>query len=47
MFRPIRTLMLLGAVFLAGLGFEKYKHSERCTAIGGSVSGGICQGGAQ
>lgn len=47
MLRPVRSLMLLCAVFLAGLGYEKYKHAERCTATGGSVTGGICRGGAQ
>ncbi len=44
MFRPIRTLILLVVAFLAGIFFERYQHLERCTAAGGAVRNGLCQG---
>ncbi len=44
MFRPIRTIFLLLLVFFAGLAFEKYQHSDRCIASGGTVTQGLCIG---
>ncbi len=28
--RPVRTLMLLGAAFIAGIVYEKANHAEAC-----------------
>ncbi|MFO7770128.1 hypothetical protein HAT86_05200 [Roseovarius gahaiensis] len=47
MFRPIRTLILLAVVFLAGIFFERYQQLDRCTAAGGTLADGLCQGEPQ
>ncbi len=43
-FRPIRTLILMGLVFLAGIVFERYQHSQRCVAAQGVAQDGLCRG---
>jgi len=44
MFRPIRTLILMAIVFMAGVFFERYQQLDRCTAAGGTLANGLCQG---
>jgi len=46
-FRPIRTLILLMVAFMAGLLFERSEQSEKCAAIGGTFTAGLCRGDAQ
>lgn len=43
-FRPIRTLILMGLVFLAGIVFERYQHSQRCEIAKGVTQDGLCRG---
>ncbi|NRP14257.1 hypothetical protein XMM379_000414 [Aliiroseovarius sp. xm-m-379] len=43
-FRPIRTILLLGSVFLAGVFFERFQMKDTCLDRGGSVQNGICTG---
>ncbi|XDA99144.1 hypothetical protein AB1M95_04340 [Sulfitobacter sp. LCG007] len=44
MFRPIRTLMLIGVAFLAGLFTERANQRESCLERGGEMSEGLCLG---
>ena len=43
-FRPIRSILLIGTTFLAGVAYEKYNHSDRCLAAGGHIKFGLCEG---
>jgi len=43
-FRPIRSILLIGTTFLAGVAYEKYNHSDRCLAAGGHINFGLCEG---
>jgi len=47
MLRPIRTLLMMVVVFLAGYAFERYQHSTRCAQAGGHVVEGLCKGGSR
>ncbi|WP_425037793.1 hypothetical protein [Primorskyibacter sp. S187A] len=40
---PIRTLMLVGGAFLAGVFYEKYETHQRCILAGGQVQEGVCR----
>ncbi|SFN92777.1 hypothetical protein SAMN04487859_111106 [Roseovarius lutimaris] len=42
-FRPIRTLVLMGLVFVAGIVFERYQHNQRCAAAEGITQDGLCR----
>ena len=42
-FRPIRTLILMGLVFVAGIIFERYQHKQRCAAAQGVAEDGLCR----
>lgn len=44
MFRPFRTLFLIGFAFLAGVLFERNKASETCLAGGGTWDAATCFG---
>ena len=44
LFRPIRTIVLIGAAFLGGVVYEKSSHADRCLNAGGSVKTGLCEG---
>lgn len=44
MFRPIRTLFLIGFAFLAGVLFERSNASETCLDGGGSWDNATCFG---
>ena len=44
MFKPVRLLILLLVAFVAGLLFERYKVSEKCSASGGRMDAGLCRG---
>ncbi len=44
MFRPVRTLILMAAVFFAGVFYERFRHGERCAAAGGEMTAGLCTG---
>ncbi len=44
MFRPIRTLVFMSLVFLAGIVFERYQHTQRCVAAQGIAQDGLCRG---
>lgn len=41
--RPVRSLLLIGAAFLAGMIYEKTEAVKRCDAHGGQLEKGICQ----
>ena len=43
MFRPIRTLFLILIAFVAGLLFERSQTAEKCRALGGAYSVGLCR----
>lgn len=44
LFRPIRTLILLGIVFVAGVLYERAMMKDRCLDAGGAVQGNLCAG---
>lgn len=44
MFRLLRFLFLLGAMFVAGIIFERNAHADNCLDRGGKVERGICIG---
>ncbi|WP_208350809.1 hypothetical protein [Pseudaestuariivita rosea] len=44
MFRLIRIVFFIGAVFLAGMIYQMMQHRENCNQAGGRVSGGLCVG---
>ncbi|WP_187430537.1 hypothetical protein ROLI_036670 [Roseobacter fucihabitans] len=44
MFRPIRSLILIGVAFVAGVFFEQATHRQACIDRGGDMSEGICLG---
>lgn len=44
MFRPIRTLIMMALVFVAGIFYERAQHGERCVAAGGEMVSGLCTG---
>ena len=44
LFRPIRTIVLIGAAFLGGVVYEKSSHADRCLNAGGNVKTGLCEG---
>ncbi|MFD1160431.1 hypothetical protein [Roseovarius aestuarii] len=46
MFRPIRTLIIMAMVFIAGVFYERHQHGERCVAAGGEMKSGLCTGAA-
>jgi hypothetical protein len=43
----LRRLIFWGILFLAGWGYAKHQHSERCAAAGGEVVRGLCKGEIQ
>ncbi len=43
-FRPIRTIILLGSVFVAGVFYERFQTKDLCLDSGGTVQNGICTG---
>lgn len=45
MIKPVRSLILMVAVFFGGMMTERYNHGERCAEIGGKVVDGLCRGG--
>ena len=47
MLRPIRTLVLLGLAFLAGVFFERQQQLDRCAAASGTMTNGLCLGEGQ
>lgn len=40
----MRTLILIGFAFVAGMIFEMVRMAERCDAAGGDTARGICIG---
>ncbi|MDW4497295.1 hypothetical protein R5H30_04825 [Sulfitobacter sp. D35] len=44
MFRPIRTLALIGIAFVAGVLYERASDSQSCTDRGGEMSERLCLG---
>ena len=44
MLRPVRTVIVMMVVFLAGLFYERHQQSARCAAAGGTVQDGLCRG---
>lgn len=44
MFRPIRTLFLIGFAFLVGVLFERYNASQTCLDGGGTWDRATCFG---
>jgi hypothetical protein len=44
MFKLIRLPVFAAIAFLAGIFHERNTHTERCTAAGGQVSEGLCEG---
>ncbi|MFK7869148.1 MAG: hypothetical protein AB8B58_07910 [Roseobacter sp.] len=47
MFKPFRTLILIGAAFLAGVFFERGTQREACFAQGGDYAAGLCTKGSE
>lgn len=44
LFRPIRTLVLLGIVFVGGIMYERFQMKDQCLDAGGAVQNGLCTG---
>ncbi|MDW3224514.1 MAG: hypothetical protein R8G34_16820 [Paracoccaceae bacterium] len=44
MFRPIRTLILIGIAFVSGIIFARELQRDTCIDRGGEMSDGICLG---
>ena len=43
LFRPIRTVLLYGAAFLAGVFYERLSGQDACTRAGGTYAlSGVC-----
>ncbi len=47
MFRPVRTLITMAVVFLAGVFFERHNQAERCMEAHGKLQAGICKEGPE
>lgn len=47
MFRPLRTLFLVLAAFVAGIFFERGAQREACLEAGGSYAAGLCTKGIE
>jgi hypothetical protein len=47
MFRLLRILILLGAVFVAGILYERNGMTDNCLDRGGNIEKGICIGARQ
>ena len=45
MFKPVRLLILMVAVFFGGMMAERFNHGERCAETGGRIVDGLCRGG--
>lgn len=43
LFRPIRSLILIGAAFLAGFLYARNQISTECSANGGTMAGPVCE----
>ncbi|WP_162797883.1 hypothetical protein SuNHUV7_08670 (plasmid) [Pseudoseohaeicola sp. NH-UV-7] len=43
MLRPVRTLIMLVAVFMAGVLFERSQNGQACDRLGGQFESGICR----
>ena len=41
---PIRTLVLVGLAFGAGMIYEKYQQNDRCLDAGGRMEARLCHG---
>jgi|TARA_B110000003_G_scaffold66373_1_gene67197 hypothetical protein len=44
LFRPIRSLMLIGICFLVGYFYAQNQASENCNRDGGEMINGYCVG---
>lgn len=44
LFRPIRTLILLGIAFIAGVLYERFSMEDRCLDAGGAMQRNLCAG---
>jgi len=47
MLRPVRTLIMMVAVFMAGVLFERSQNSKSCATLGGEFESGLCLWEAQ
>lgn len=43
LFRPIRTLIIIGIAFVAGIVYEKQSMRDRCLDQGGRITAGLCE----
>ncbi len=44
-FKPVRTILILGAAFIAGVFYERNMATDRCLDAGGRVAdSGFCEG---
>lgn len=42
--RPIRTLLVVGLAFIAGVLYERFQQGEACADQGGRINNGLCLG---
>ncbi|MEM6889560.1 MAG: hypothetical protein AAF636_15665 [Pseudomonadota bacterium] len=43
MFRPIRTIVMVLAAFVAGIFYERNLQRDACAVFGGSYAQGLCR----
>jgi ribose/xylose/arabinose/galactoside ABC-type transport system permease subunit len=43
MFRLFRLVLFIGIAFVAGILYERQAMGEKCVALGGQVTYGICE----